>query len=97
MKDVSHHIRKLNRKTIRSVRQEIEEGAYEMPDLPPQPLSSGQKRKQKKIKMRQKKEAHVSSEPTPDERNRAMKKRVPIFNPLNDNVPPRLRKNKTNR
>jgi len=77
MKDLPHHIKKLNRNIIRSMHREM---AGEMPEIPNWPESESQKRKKMKIRMRDETRAHPSSDLTPAERNKIMKTgRVPIF------------------
>ncbi|MBX7067733.1 MAG: hypothetical protein K1X28_10960 [Parachlamydiales bacterium] len=81
MKDLPHHIKKLNRKIIRSARREsIEE---ELPDVPVWADSKIEKRKKQKREMKAEREARVPSGKTPEERNREMKGgrkgRVPVF------------------
>jgi hypothetical protein len=80
MKDLPHHMKKLNRKVLRSLRLEEAEGiAPEMPSIPPRTQTARELKKQAKQKMKAERLSHVSSDLTPDERNRKMKKRVPIF------------------
>lgn len=78
MKDLPHHIKKLNRKVIRSVHREeaIEEA---MPPIPNRKPTERQVKKQAKEKVKQAKLARTSSALTPEERNKKMKKRVPVF------------------
>ncbi len=78
MKDLPHHIKKLNRRIIRSMHKEGEEEL--LPEIPAWPDSERQKKKKAKIKMRDETKARPSSDLTPDERNKIMKKgRVPVF------------------
>jgi hypothetical protein len=78
MKDVPHHMKKLNRRVIRSARREQNE--EELPDIPTLPVSQKEKRKKAKIKMRDERRARTASPRDPEERNRIMKKgRVPVF------------------
>jgi hypothetical protein len=79
MKDLPHHIKKLNRKVIRSIhREEKEEEA--LPDLPAWPDSERQKKKKAKLKMKNEKLSRAPTPPTPEERNKVMKRgRVPVF------------------
>jgi len=80
MKDLPHHLKKLNRRVIRSLhREEMEEGAYEMPDIPPQKPTARQLKKKAKIKMRNATRSKTPSKLSPEERNKKMKKRVPVF------------------
>lgn len=87
MKDIPHHIKKLNRRVIRSNhREEVEEDSYEIPQLP---LSTHQQKKQAKAKKRQERQARTPVHPTEEARNRAMKHRVPVFD-RDSNEKPRL-------
>lgn len=80
MKDLPHHLKKLNRRVIRSLhREEMEDEAYEMPDIPPQKPTLRQLKKKAKIKMRKETRAKVPKKLSVEERNKKMKKRVPIF------------------
>ncbi len=78
MKDLPHHIKKLNRKVIRSIHREeaLEES---MPPIPNRKPTERQVKKQAKERMKQTKLARVSTDLTPEERNKNIKKRVPIF------------------
>ena len=78
MKDLPHHIKKLNRRVIRSAHREeaLEE---EIPPIPNRKPTIKQVKKQAKEKIKQTKKARVSSDLTPEERNKLMKKRVPVF------------------
>ena len=53
--------------------------AYEMPDIPPQKPTLRQLKKKAKIKMRKETRAKVPKKLSVEERNKKMKKRVPIF------------------
>ncbi len=78
MKDLPHHIKKLNRKVVRSVhRDEALEEA--LPPIPNRKPTEKQVKKQAKEKVKQTKKARVSSDLTPAEKNKKMKNRVPIF------------------
>lgn len=81
MKDLPHHIKKLNRRIIRASR--CEESEKELPEVPIWPDSKGEKRKKAKRKMRAEREAHTPLGKTPEERNREMRGgrqgRVPVF------------------
>ncbi|HSX38141.1 MAG TPA: hypothetical protein VLE95_04850 [Chlamydiales bacterium] len=76
MKDLPHHIKKLNRRIIRSdLREEsIEEGG-----LPQFWESEQEKRKKVKRTIRQERLAHIPIHPSEEERNKIMKHRVPVF------------------
>lgn len=81
MKDLPHHIKKLNRKIIRSARREGHE--EELPEVPVWPDSMRETRKKEKRTMKATREARVPTGKTPEERNREMKGgregRVPVF------------------
>lgn len=86
MKDLPHHLKKLNRQIIRSLhREEAEEEAYEV-SMPRKPTKR-QIKKQAKEERKQEKLARPSSSPTPEQRNRSMKHRVPVFDRTNDAKP----------
>ena len=79
MKDLPHHMKKLNRRVIRSMHRE-EHVEELLPDIPTFPVTERGKKKKAKIKMRDKALARTPSVPSPEERNRTMKKgRVPVF------------------
>lgn len=85
MKDLAHHLKQLNRKIIRSMhRQELEEESMELMEKEgPSPYDRKHPtRELKKIAKRQVKKIRDERTPihkTAEERNREMKKRVPIF------------------
>jgi hypothetical protein len=91
MKDIAHHMKKLNRQVIRSERRmEMKDEAHarNLPSSPPwsnRPKS--QLRKQAKAKMRKSREEHISSDLTPEQKNRKMKHRVPIFDRTSHSKP----------
>lgn len=76
MKDLPHHIKKLNRRVIRSMRREEMEA---LPEIPTQTPTERELKRQAKQKMRDERLSHVSSDLTPDQRNKKMRARVPIF------------------
>ncbi|HSX10324.1 MAG TPA: hypothetical protein VLF94_01220 [Chlamydiales bacterium] len=93
MKDLPHHMKKLNRRVIRSMHREALE--EELPEIPTLPVSQKEKKKKAKIKMRDETRARVASDLTPEERNREMKTgRVPIFDRLNNAKPKHTRSSK---
>ncbi len=79
MKDLPHHIKKLNRKVIRSVRREERDNELELPDIPPRKQTERELKKQVKRATKAERLSRTPSDPTPEERNKRMKKRVPIF------------------
>jgi len=82
MKDLPHHIKKLNRQVIRSThREELEDEAFDlsMPSPPEWERTERQKKKQAKARMRIERNARTPSPMTPEERNKKMQERVPVF------------------
>jgi hypothetical protein len=77
MKDLPHHIKKLNRRVIRSSLREEKEEEFET--LAPFRESKAEERKIAKRTMRTERVGRTPVHDTPDERNRKMKHRVPIF------------------
>lgn len=93
MKDIPHHMKKLNRQIIRSERRIASEES--LPDVPTWPDSDRQRKKKAKIRMRNETNARVPTHPTEEERNQIMKKgRVPIFDRTNNATPKRTRSSK---
>lgn len=91
MKDLPHHIKKLNRRVIRSnLREEESEEMAAVPPLPHFQKSKAEERKMEKIKMRDETRSHAPIHDTADERNRKMKHRVPIFD--RNNAKPKVAK-----
>lgn len=89
MKDLPHHIKKLNRRVIRSehrlLESELESTEENISAQPPRIERPRQQiRKQIKSKMRKETLAHIPEHPTPDERNQQMKHRVPVFDRLSN-------------
>ncbi len=77
MKDMPHHMNKLNRRVIRSEhRENNQEQSW---TIAHPPTTEQQIKKQAKTKIRQARAARTPIPPTSEERNRAMKQRVPIF------------------
>lgn len=81
MKDLPHHIKKLNRRIIRSARREELEEV--LPEVPVWPDSKAEARKKVKREMKAEREARTPSGKSPEQRNREMKGgrkgRVPVF------------------
>jgi len=89
MKDLPHHIKKLNRRIIRSsLREEAQESAET--SMPPFRQSKEESRKMAKRKMRTERENRSPIHLSEEERNRKMKHRVPIFD--RNNAKPRAAK-----
>lgn len=81
MKDLPHHMKKLNRRIVRSMHREMKE--EELPDIPTWPVSEKQKKKKAKIKLKQEGAARAPVGKAPEERNKLMRKRVPVFDKNN--------------
>ncbi len=92
MKDLPHHMKKLNRRIVRSAhREELAEEEYDQVIAAPSPASpvqvalapphrpKRQVKKQAKAKVKKARKARTPAPPTPEERNKKMAKRVPIF------------------
>ena len=85
MKDLPHHMQKLNRRIIRSEHRLIETEMEEVEELAHPPhieRPREQNRKQIKSEMRKKTLAEIPIHATTDERNRKEKTRTPIFDRL---------------
>lgn len=92
MKDLPHHIKKLNRKVIRSARREAAE--EELPEVPTWPDSPNEKRKKAKRTMKAERKARAPTSKSAEERNKEMKKgRVPVFD-RNHAAPKRTKSSK---
>lgn len=94
MKDLPHHIKKLNRRIVRSVRREkMEDETYDllMPSPPVRKAPLQQMKKQAKIKMRQERMTRTPTPLSPEEREKKMEDRVPVFDRIN-NAKPRVAK-----
>lgn len=85
MKDLPHHMKKLNRRFVRSIHhEEMEDAAFEsrMPSPPNWEHPKAQMKKQAKAKVRKERLAREPIHKTDEERNREMKHRVPVFEKL---------------
>ena len=118
MKDLAHHLKKLNRRVIRSAhREEMEEEQWDEPFSYPPPKRSyemeaevqeeirkmkkkqtrpspfakkqtvSQLKKQAKRTVRKTRKKRAPTPKTPQEKNRLMKKRVPVFDRINNAKP----------
>lgn len=92
MKDLPHHIKKLNRRVVRSAhREEMEEEQWDTAgnwkEEYKRARTKKQKKKQAKENRKQSKEAHLPHPPDEEERNREMKRRTPIRKPRSHNPP----------
>jgi hypothetical protein len=76
MKDLPHHMKKLNRQVIRST---LRENNAEMEEVIPYRDSTLEKRKKAKRKMKKETLSRTPTHDTPEVRNQKMKHRVPIF------------------
>ncbi len=83
MKDLPHHMKKLNRRVVRTERrlmQEDKEYAEKIPAPPKQAVRpKKQVRKQAKAKTSAERKARTPTKKSAEERNWEMKKRVPVF------------------
>ncbi len=81
MKDLPHHMKKLNRRVIRSAhREEMEEGSEAFLSLiPPRKQTVIEQKKIAKRKALKERQERTPIHMTAEERNRKMKARVPIF------------------
>ncbi len=77
MKYVPGHMRKLNRRVIRSMHRE--EAQEELPEIPQPPENERQKHKMHKIEMREDTLGRLHPHKSEAERNWEMKHRTPIF------------------
>lgn len=79
MKYLPHHIKKLNRRVIRSEhREEQSKEAFNIAS-PPRKQTAKQIKKQAKAKLTKKGKARAPKPLTAEERNKKMAKRVPVF------------------
>jgi hypothetical protein len=80
MKDVPHHmmkfLKKIAKETPKKESSQEEDNLFKKEVA--QKKSSDQEKKQRKLEEKKEKLARIPSDPTPEERNRKMKKRVPI-------------------
>lgn len=81
MKDLPHHMKKLNRQVIRSLhREEMDEETYTlMFSSMPRKQTEKQIKKQAKAKLTKTRKERTPTPLNPEERNKKMAKRVPIF------------------
>lgn len=83
MKDLPHHMKKLNRRVVRTERRMVkeEEGYGEKIPAPPKQAVRPKKqvRKQVKTEMKKERKARSPQKKTAEERNWEMKKRTPVF------------------
>ena len=76
MKDLPHHVKKLNRQVVRSEHREIladEDDVLKM--TPPRKQTPHQLKKQKKARMAKAKDSRTPTPLTPEERNKKMAER----------------------
>ncbi|HSX13742.1 MAG TPA: hypothetical protein VLE96_04895 [Chlamydiales bacterium] len=87
MKDLPHHIQKLNRRIIRDAhREELSDNTIETNALE-RHLPQGQIRKQEKIRQAKKRKEHIPHSYTPEEQNKLQAKRNPVFFSKNHQKP----------
>jgi hypothetical protein len=97
MKDIPHHLKKLNRKIIRSFNKEMAENEEFRMEISETPIRAQTDRETKKIKKREALKIRLERTPfhlTEEERNRKMKKRVPIFDRANNRKAPSSKSSK---
>lgn len=93
MRDLPHHIKKLNSKVIRSMRREANENV--LPEMPEWPATKQEQRKKEKVQIKSRRAAHIPSDLEPEERNKIMRKgRVPVFDRINNAKPKGTRRSK---
>jgi hypothetical protein len=86
MKDLAHHLKKLNRQILRSIhREEMEDDAWEeKQETKPSPFAKKQTvkelKKQAKRSLTKTRKKRAATPKTPEEKNRLQKKRAPIYN-----------------
>ena len=102
MKDLPHHLKKLNRRVIRDLERLEREEDLDLPEIPNWKPTERQIKKQAKERKKQERLARAPNVESVDESNRKMKKRVPIFGPMDHHKPPakaprQSNPNKTNR
>lgn len=78
MKDIPHHMKKLNRKVIKSP-EEIKVSNEEMQEAFSIPKSDKQKKKQGKLARKKQRELSHPHFESIDEQNKDMNKRIPII------------------
>ena len=78
MKDIPHHMQKINRQVIRS---EHREALFEE-ETPPRKQTAHQIKKQAKAKLTKTRNSRIPIHMTEEERNKKMLKRVPVFDRL---------------
>ena len=93
MKDLPHHMKKLNRRVIRSMHRDDLE-METLPEIPNWPDTPQAKKKKAKVAMKKEAEARVPSSLTPEEKNKKMKHRVPVFDRTNNAKPKHTRSSK---
>jgi hypothetical protein len=88
MKDLPHHIQKLNRRIIRDAhRDEIEEVTFESALDLHRSRPKEQMRKQEKTRLSKARHEHVPMPKTPDIQNKLEAKRTPVFFSKNHQKP----------
>jgi hypothetical protein len=91
MKDLPHHMKKLNRRIIRSQQREMSENETFAAIIasPPRKQTKAQIKKQAKAKITKERNARTPIHMTEEERNIKMAKRVPVFDRINHATPKR--------
>lgn len=95
MKDLPHHMKKLNRRILRSAhREEMEEEAFETLPSPPRKQTQREMKKIAKRKVAKERWDRAPTPLSPDEKNKKMKYRTPVFDRLNNAKPKATRPSK---
>ena len=95
MKDLPHHMKKLNRRVIRSThREEQEEETFDAIASPVRKQTDREMKKIAKRKHRQERWERTPTPLTPEEKNKKMRQRTPVFEPINHPKPKGTRPSK---
>lgn len=90
MKDLPHHLKKLVRKEMRTAQREAKQlEEYEFLDQNPydREQTSKELKKQKKRRDLKERKARTPTPLTPNEKNKKMRNRVPVFDRTNNQKP----------
>jgi hypothetical protein len=87
MRDLPHHMKKINRKIVRSMHREQTEEEAKKTGIPPYHQTNQELKKIAKRELKEERESRTPIHPSEDERNRQMKERVPIFFDQNSQKP----------
>ena len=97
MKDLPHHMKKLNRRIVRSEHREMETEVEEGVELQSANIERPKEEMRKIAKSEMRKETleHTPEVPTEEERNLEMKHRIPVFDRTSNPRPKRGAKPRT--